>query len=182
MVVSDCRPAIQEASKGIGMGAVTGARLRATNTRLLWCPSHVGIPGNEIADDLANSAAKDEREPDHKTQSVRNKLPLQGYFDRRWWIKRIKRGVQETWQSSWDSQKSSLKSWKKSVSKWKSQLSGKLAAERLLAQLRLNRHPMLQPLPGKQQPQCGCNRAKLTATHFVNGCSLWTRQSVDRRC
>ena len=86
------------------------------------------------------------------------------------------RGVQETWQSSWDSQKSSLKSWKKSVSKWKSQLSGKLAAERLLAQLRLNRHPMLQPLPGKQQPQCGCNRAKLTATHFVNGCSLWTRQ------
>jgi lysozyme family protein len=46
----------------------------------------------------------------------------------------------------------------------------------LLAQLRLNRHPMLQPLPGKQQPQCGCNRAKLTATHFVNGCSLWTRQ------
>jgi hypothetical protein len=27
VVVSDCRPAIQEASKGIGMGAVTGARL-----------------------------------------------------------------------------------------------------------------------------------------------------------
>ena len=176
VVVSDCRPAILEASKGTGMGAVTGARLRASNTRLLWCPSHVGIPGNEIADDLAHSAATEEREPDQPTKEVRNKLPLQGYFDRRWWSKRIKKGVQDTWQRTWDSKDSSLKQWKKSTSMWRSQLSGKPAAERLLAQLRLNRHSMLQPLPGKQQPQCRCNKAKLTTTHFVNECTLWTRQ------
>ncbi|CUA67582.1 putative RNA-directed DNA polymerase from transposon BS [Rhizoctonia solani] len=49
------RRAIEKAKKGSG----------GTDVRLTWCPGHAGVPGNEVADDLAARTASGYTHPPH---------------------------------------------------------------------------------------------------------------------
>jgi len=180
VVISDCQPAMLEADKGRGLGAVTGALFKKNNIGLLWCPSHVGILGNEIADELALAATRPNPKDDsqkllsHRGINV-NTLPHNAYRDLRWWRKRIQQAKNQAWQSRWNTQDASLKAWKPLIGPWKSKLSSTVPAERLLARLRLNRHHT-QEIPGKSAVECRCGISTLSYEHTTSTCSLWSDQ------
>jgi kelch-like protein 2/3 len=179
IVISDCRPALTQADKHIGIGARTGSLLRKNKAKALWCPSHVGIPGNEIADQLAYQASTDKADDSAKLLQDRgipiSSLPANAYRDTRWWKKKCSAALTLKWNKTWNDMKTSLHKWKPTIGPWKSKLTSRLKADLLLAKLRLNRHP-LQGTPGQQRPACRCGAHTLSYTHTINQCPLWTQQ------
>ena len=179
IVISDCRPALTQADKHIGIGARTGSLLRKNKAKALWCPSHVGIPGNEIADQLAYQASTDKADDSAKLLQDRgipiSSLPANAYRDTRWWKKKCSAALTLKWNKTWNDMKTSLHKWKPTIGPWKSKLTSRLKADLLLAKLRLNRHP-LQGTPGQQRPACRCGAHTLSYTHTISQCPLWTQQ------
>ena len=162
------------------MGAVTGALLKKFQAKLVWCPSHIGIPGNEIADDLAQAATSEDPIDDTQALLVNRRikvseLPSAAYRDIRWWRKRISKAKKEVWQTRWNEIDTSLKKWKPTIGTWKSKLSSNIQAERTLARLRLNRHHS-QNIPGKDKRSCRCGERTLTYNHAISHCPLWLTQ------
>ena len=73
---------------------------------IVWVPSHIGIPGNELADKTARSAITD---PDSK--AIKKSVTYDfGTF--------IKRKVLSTWQNEWSNSGSKLLEIKPSINPW----------------------------------------------------------------
>ena len=180
--MSDCQPAMIEADNCRGLGAITGSLLKKHRAKLAWCPSHVGIPGNEIADSLAKEATRSDPADDsqillHNRGIDVGCLPTTAYRDLRWWRKRISNAKRSVWQTRWNSVKTSLKDWKPEVGPWKSQLSSKVQAEKLLARIRLNRHHS-QDIPGKKRTPCRCGARILAFINMLSHTARYGQRSA----
>ncbi|XP_074026915.1 uncharacterized protein [Leptinotarsa decemlineata] len=79
-----------------------------SNVQFLWCPSHIGIEGNEKADRLAREAASGDGSTYQITKSIHQDIKPA-----------LKKNLTLHWQQKWDTSNSKLFRVKPFVSPWK---------------------------------------------------------------
>ena len=134
-----------------------------TNITLVWIPAHVGLSGNEIADQLAKSALQ------------HSSIDLNIKFEARELYSMVDNYVLKCWQSEWASSQSTVayRSWHKSVSKLIKHSENNRQNQVLITRLRLgacglNHH--LCRIGCHDNGYCiNCNVAE-TVEHFLIDC------------
>ena len=140
---------------------------------ILWVPAHVGVPGNELANDAAKMAATAVLE--NKPIDGQPKVPLA--------VVRaiLKQGQRERWQQKWIAasvhkfQSDHLFRIKPAVAKTPVFFRGKRAEQTTLARLRLG-HCRLAAHSARWQPEvqrvCDCARESERVGHFLLRCPI----------
>ncbi|GBN18788.1 hypothetical protein AVEN_39713-1 [Araneus ventricosus] len=130
-----------------------------------WIPSHVGISGNELADNLARSA----------TNSFNSPVPVN---DVKKYVKSI---LHSKWQAQWDLKNTNkLQSIKRLIDCWPSLPIRKL--DTVLTRLRIghtrftHRHLLL----GEPAPLCTACQCQMTVLHILIECPRFDLQRI--RC
>ncbi|GBN39600.1 hypothetical protein AVEN_70064-1 [Araneus ventricosus] len=143
-------------------------RLSTKGFTILFCliPSHVGIYGNELADNLARSA----------TNSLNSPVPVN---DVKKYVKSI---LHSKWQAQWDLKNTNkLQSIKHVIDCWPSLPIRKLDSV-VLTRLRIghtrftHRHLLL----GKPAPLCTACQCQMTVLHILIECRRFNHQRI--RC
>ena len=126
-----------------------------------WCPSHVGIAGNENADIEATAAC-------------RSDMPVNNdYLPYRDWYPAIRDKVRETWQNEWMmKQENKLRQVKDSVRPWKSIESGDRRQSIILTRLRIGHTKLTHQylMEGGVQPYCEDCLVPYTIKHIIAEC------------
>lgn len=131
------------------------------SVQFCWCPSHVGILGNEAADRAATDAANSNL-PIHS-----DRLPAKD------WYPHIKRRVNEQWNERWRAVTGNkLREIKDSVKVWSSSTQPTRKASIILTRIRIGHtkitHQFL--MEKRHQPYCGDCLVPLTVRHFLAEC------------
>ncbi|GBM15893.1 RNA-directed DNA polymerase from mobile element jockey [Araneus ventricosus] len=128
-----------------------------------WIPSHVGIPGNELADNLAKSA----------TINLNSPVPVN---DVKKYVKSI---LHSKWQAQWDLRNTNkLQSIKRLIDCWPSLPIRKL--DTILTRLRIghtrftHRHLLL----GEPAPLCTACHCQMTVLHILIECQQFKHQRI----
>ena len=141
--------------------------IQGLNIEICWVPAHVGVPGNEKADEAAKSAIN--------SPLFETKLPVNDY------INVVKQYIKTEWQKMWNEEPANnkLKQIKPNVSLWESSSQSDRRTEVILTRLRIGHsrmtHEFLMTTPHKDAPKCNCN-SFLTIKHVLFECRLFTRQ------
>jgi len=128
---------------------------------LMWCPAHVGIPGNERADSLAKTALSSERTAD---------FPIPA-SDLRYSIKEL---VRRQWQLEWDSQiHNKLHTIQPNIGPWPLCQRESRREEIVLTRIRIGHSHLTQRylLCGDVQPECVACVCPLTVQHILIECA-----------
>ncbi|KAG5865562.1 hypothetical protein JTB14_026677 [Gonioctena quinquepunctata] len=127
---------------------------------LIWIPGHVGIYGNELADQAARNAA---------SMDIPDDIPVR-HDDLKVYIK--KRIIRE-WQYDWSSSEAKLKEVKPLVTKWQYPKHLSRREQVVITRLRIGHANLTSMfmLRGEPQPRCEfCRAARLTVKHIVIEC------------
>ena len=136
--------------------------IRNIHIQLCWIPAHVGIQGNEYADQAAKEAAA--RPPEIISIPARDYYPI------------IQESIMKKWQRQWDREEDTnkLKSIKKEVKEWKTSHNKERKIEVTLTRLRIGHtnltHSHLMTNPPGDAPECDRCRAPLTVKHVLDTC------------
>jgi ribonuclease HI/uncharacterized protein YjgD (DUF1641 family) len=128
-----------------------------TDITIMWIPSHIGITGNEQADQQAKLATSETLHDDFHiiTHDI---------------TKHIKDNIKEQWQQEWDSEINSgnkLGQVKKTVDKWKEINSYDRKEQTVITRLRLGHTKLthLHLIEKRNPPKCSCSN-DLTVKHL----------------
>jgi ribonuclease HI len=129
------------------------------NLILIWCPSHCGIQGNEVADNLAKQAL---------SQSISNfKLPYTDFKNK------IQRYCRSQWQSIWDDEfENKLHSIQPELGLWPQCYRGKRREEVVLARCRIGHTHLTHTFLLRRElpPVCNACFCPLTVKHILIEC------------
>ena len=128
---------------------------------LLWCPAHVGIPGNERADSLAKAAL---------SSSNFASLPVPA-SDLKFYIRKY---ITSQWQQRWNDQvHNKLHAIKPAIGPWPLCQRGSRREEVVLARIRIGHTHLTHGfLPrGEVQPECVACVCPLTIQHILIECA-----------
>jgi len=136
------------------------------NVTLCWIPSHVGIRGNELADQAAKRAAR---------RQYTHSLPLPATH----FSQAINAFFQDKWQQVWDSTgENKLRTIRPTLGCWKSSSRTSRRKEVLLARIRIGHtyatHGYL--LRNEDRPMCTRCDMPLTVRHVLLVCPLFSAQ------
>jgi len=138
--------------------------LLSTNLKsvvLIWCPAHVGIPGNERADGLAKEALSLDTIADFPVPAS----------DLKYCIKKF---IQSKWQQRWDTQiNNKLHFIKPNIGPWQPCQRESRREEIVLARIRIG-HTYLTHgylLRGEVQPECVACVCPMTVQHILLECA-----------
>ena len=137
---------------------------------IVWVPSHIGIPGNELADKTARSAITD---PDSK--AIKKSVTYDfGTF--------IKRKVLSTWQNEWSNSGSKLLEIKPSINPWQYWPSSR-KSQVILCRLRIGHtkttHEYL--ISKSETPKCNICQQTISVKHILIDCPVYNIQR-QRSC
>ena len=141
--------------------------LHGVNLEICWIPAHVGIPGNELADEKAKSGIT--------SPIFNNKLPVTDY------INSLKQNIRTKWQYMWNNEPDSnkLKYIKPNVNFWGSSIQNRKQEEIILTRLRIGHtrltHSYLMSTPHEDIPHCGPCNTILTVKHILCECRLFNQ-------
>ena len=131
-----------------------------------WAPSHVGILGNEAADEKAKLAIRE--------RVVTNKsLPYADYYPA------IDKILKTNWQREWQNEtQNKLFQIKSTVAKWSSSLNKNRQWEVILARLRMGHTRLTHGhlMEGRAAPICAHCNVQVTVKHILIDCHRFTRQ------
>lgn len=131
--------------------------------RFLWVPSHMGISGNEIVDQLAKEATKC---PEY-----------QGKVTHRDLIISIKQNIRDSWQRHWDAlENNKLRSIKPTISQWNTSNRSQRRDSVILARLRIGHTRLTHEYIFKREdpPQCSKCLTPLTVEHLIDSCPQYS--------
>lgn len=127
-----------------------------------WVPAHVGIQGNELADNLAKRATC--------LPQTDIMLPYSDYFPR------IKKRVSNLWQERWNAcLNNKLRAIRPTISKWESSHHKKRRYETILTRLRIGHCNMSHVHLMKREDQPRCCGIPLTVKHVLTTCQNYHR-------
>lgn len=141
---------------------------------LFWIPSHIGISGNELADDLANRAANLNSENDQTSTITSSDATnaMQRMLSRKWEIE---------WREDNDSK---LRAYKPYTQRYTTQYSRKhqLAITRtLIGHCKITHAYLLDSSTRLNPPECNRCRQIITIRHILFECQLFTIQRRQHR-
>ena len=140
-----------------------------------WLPSHVGVEGNEVVDQIAKQAHETHQETDAVIDTSEAKLL-------------VSQAIQQRWQRIYDIQRPNLHIGpiKPKIEKWKWASVKDRRAETALSRLRLghvglNSH--MHRFGMSETPLCTTCREQDTVKHFLTSCRkyVWSRRKMLRR-
>ena len=139
--------------------------LKGHKVEFCWCPSHVGINGNEAADSLAKCAAQEDRQRIEKTYHKDFK-------------KLFKEKIIAKWQLEWTNHINNmaehdvLEQIKPNISSWNSAFLPSRFEEVLLCRLRLGHTRLTHGYLMAQSPRSLCDRCDvpITIPHLLINC------------
>ena len=135
-------------------------KLKDKSIKFCWCPSHVGIVGNEMADKEATIA------------SYSNMPASNSHVPYRDWYPIIRAAIKQLWESEWSQiEYNKLRQIKHSVDTWKTSISDRknsiITARLRIGHTRLTHQYLLE---GRGQPYCEDCLVPLTVKHFLAEC------------
>ena len=140
---------------------------RGVNIEICWIPAHVGIPGNERADERAKSGIM--------SPIFCNKLPVGDYLNT------IKQYIKTKWQNTWNNEyNNKLKNIKPDINFWRSSVQNEKRTEVVLTRLRIGHtrltHDFLMSTPHGDIPHCDVCNTILTVKHILCDCTIFSQQ------
>lgn len=152
-------PHITKLQRLLSMTDEIGKRIK-----LIWIPSHMGIPGNERADSSAKNAAISTREITNLISKTDLKTMLRSQ-------------IHDSWQQLWAEEPptNKLKYIKTTIRPWKTSYRAKRREEVLLMRLRLGHSRLTHSylITKEQPPTCLCNNI-LTIRHIFEDCPVYS--------
>ncbi|XP_050499098.1 uncharacterized protein LOC126891791 [Diabrotica virgifera virgifera] len=143
------------------------AQLNGKIIIFLWIPSHIGIQGNEEADNAAKEAAtSDSAECTETFTSADVKAA-------------VKRKVRYMWEEKWKVSSAKLREIKKSIKPWPT-LPTSRRDQVILTRLRLGHTRLTNShvFSYKQEPRCDNCEEKLTIKHLLENCAALTPKRI----
>ena len=141
---------------------------RGIQIEVCWIPAHVGIPGNEKADEKAKSGI---------TCPIYDvKLPVGDY------IGSLKNNIKSKWQDMWNNEpvNNKLKNIKTTIGPWNSSIQQDRRTEVILTRLRIGHtrytHGYLMSMPHDNVPHCRICNVQLTVKHILCECRDFSQQ------
>ena len=135
--------------------------VRGIIIEVCWIPAHVGIPGNEKADEKAKTGTN--------SPLFDDKLPVGDYNGS------LRLYTKTKWQNVWAGEHNNkLKNIKNDVNLWKSSIQNEKRNEVILTRLRIGHtkltHDYLMCTPHKDIPYCNECNTVLTVKHILCDC------------
>ena len=141
---------------------------RGIQIEVCWIPAHVGIPGNEKADEKAKSGI---------TCPIYDvKLPVGDY------IGSLKNNIKSKWQDMWNNEpvNNKLKNIKTTIGPWNSSIQQDRRTEVILTRLRIGHtrytHGYLMSMPHDNVPHCRICNVQVTVKHILCECRDFNQQ------
>ena len=141
---------------------------RNTSMQICWIPAHVGVPGNEYADQAAKEAAQAPPEDED--------VPARDIYQE------INKGITNKWQNEWNliDNTNKLKLIKKEVKEWTSSHNQCRKIEVTLTRLRTGHtnitHSHLMNQPHEPEPICNTCRCPVTVKHIIELCPKYEQE------
>ena len=141
---------------------------RDISMEVCWIPAHVGISGNEYADQAAKEAAR--------TPPEEEDIPARDHY------REINEAIKKKWQRKWEQTDNAnkLKSIKKQVEEWTTSNNPCRKVEVVLTRLRNGHthltHSYLMSNPHEPEPICNTCRSPITIKHIFEVCPTYREE------
>ena len=139
---------------------------------ICWIPAHVGIIGNEKADEQAKKAIKEK-------PRCNERIPIMDHMSQ------INKTIYEKWQNQWEYEpnRNKLKMIKPNVNRWTTTNQENRQQETILTRLRIGHtkltHGHLMTTPRDPAPVCDVCDDPLTIAHILTNCRKYAQERND---
>ena len=161
--------------------ALDKLRDQGWEVRIRWIPAHVGVPGNEAADQAAKEAAGNN--PNGRTNPVPQPAPESLRTLTATTKSTIRQTMRDEWEQSWEKAKHGRELFKLGVRPRKGTLSTHIGTHRaissVITQMRTGKiglRAYLHSINKADTDECQCGFGRQTVRHILLECRNWTAE------